>query len=489
MRKSPSFDVDSFGSHTMSGADLSHYQDELARERNARTLTLRRPARPTLSTVRATQGRYGTVTDAARFPLLAPDRAATVLKSGDAGDLSELASQIISASAGAPRPLKSLVHSPGFLDVFNAALAAPRPPELVLRLLDATLAMLPSLGDLVSGFVDGGVFFALVDFLASPDGAVVTAAIRTLRALCEHSSYARDSALCLEVHTILVELAINTASRADDCCAALLVIFSNPEPIEAAVLIPAIDPLFRLLAVNSHQAVATVFDCFVAMTNQHSALVHPLYDLGMFPLVVNLLDDPNLVSPALRLIGNLSVAQPVQLRTMLDAGLVPKLIREVESDHAADVFWVLSNLLEAASLLILPLIEEAFVKRVFEIIESRSYDIQKESAFFLSTLILFSPDSELPRFVVPHVIDVLVSMIGCGVEKVVLRCIDTVGKLVRWLQSHDARAVARQLAESDLLDRLEELLDDPEQPLLAERADALSTQVRALLGGKNAEAE
>jgi hypothetical protein len=104
------------------------------------------------------------------------------------------------------------------------------------------------------------------------------------------------------------------------------------------------------------------------------------------------------------------------------------------------------------------------------IIDTSRYNIKKEATFFLSTLILFSADTELPRFAVAPVIDVLVAMVGCGVEKVVLRCLDTIGKLVRCTGS--AAEAVKALAESDLMERLGELLDDPEQPLVTERGGA-----------------
>jgi hypothetical protein len=210
----------------------------------------------------------------------------------------------------------------------------------------------------------------------------------------------------------------------------------------------------------------------------------------MFKRVVSLMDTPALISPTLRLIGNLSVAQPFQLRAMLDAmldaGLADRLFQEVESEHAADVFWVLSNLLEAVSALIMPLIDADFVARLLEIIDTAPYDVHKESAFFLSTLVLFSQEADLPRFAAPPVIDALVGIIGCGVEKVVLRCVDTIGKLVRFLRRRPAAESVKAIAESDLLDRLSELMDSPGQPLLAERADALIAQVRFLQVGKSA---
>jgi hypothetical protein len=464
----------------MPGTDLSHYEDELARERNSRTLTLRRRNRPALDSARR-GGRYGCATDAGPFPYLSAEKSIAALASGAPAVLAGLAAQLTAALACAPRPLRALVRSPGFLCGLAAALSAP-PAGAAAPLLDLVIAVFPLLGARAGGFVDGGLCFALGDFLASDDAAVAQSAVRAVRAICSHSSYARDSVLCLEIHTALVRMAIasSPSAHADLCCTALLAIFANPDPIEPEILANSVDQLCELLMVGSVQTVASVLDCLVAMTNQHSALVHSLYDLGLFERIVQLMERPSLVAPTLRLIGNLSAAQPFQLRAMLDAGLPRRLFAELESEHAAEAFWVLSNLLEAVAGLIIPLIDEKFIARLLERMESSSYHTQKEVAFFLSTLLLFLHEADLRAFVVPQVVGVLVSMIGCGIEKVTLRCIDAIGKCIRYLQTHADRETVRCLAESDLVERLGELLDEREQPLLAERAEALITQFHAL---------
>jgi hypothetical protein len=46
----------------------------------------------------------------------------------------------------------------------------------------------------------------LVDFLQSDDAALVESTIALLSLICEKSSYARDSILCLEIHTTLIQI-------------------------------------------------------------------------------------------------------------------------------------------------------------------------------------------------------------------------------------------------------------------------------------------
>jgi hypothetical protein len=482
MKKSPSAGLltDSIDSFSMLGADLTHYNEELARERNARTLTLRRRDGTSSSAFGATpvSRAHHPLINLAKYPYFDPEKAIATLGSGDESKIAELAAQIVSA-APSNRLLTSLVRSTGFLEALSACLTNPYPIPLLVSLLDAIRTIFPHCGQFTQVLVDGGMTFPLVDFLQSAQPALVEATLNLLALLCEKSSYARDSILCLEIHSTLIQIALQKREITDKCCACVLAVFSNREPVEPEVLIGAVGPLFEILSIGSPRAIAAVLDCFVAMSNQHSALVHSLYDLGLFERVVGFLGTPGLVGPSLRLIGNMSVAQPFQLKTMLDAGLVGKLMEFLESEHAADAFWVLSNLMEEVSGLITPFVTEEFVERLLEIMDTSSYDIQKECAFFLSTLILFAPDAETPRFMVTPIIEMLVSMVGCGVEKVMLRCIDTLLKFLRNLQGRPNPEILQCLNDSDLKDRLDELMDqDQEQPLLLECAEALAKQLQ-----------
>jgi hypothetical protein len=210
------------------------------------------------------------------------------------------------------------------------------------------------------------------------------------------------------------------------------------------------------------------------MSNHHAAVVHSLCEHGLFAQVVRYLDVSELAGPSLRLIGNMSAVQQFGI----DVALVSRLIAFLDCEHAADAFWVLSNLTEVAASVVMPFVTDDFIARLIEIVDTSSYDIQKECTFFMSTLVLFSQDGELKRFIQTPIIDILVSMVGCGVEKIMLRCIDTLLRFVKFLQGHPNPQLWNYLSESDLADRLGELTEqDDEQQLLVEHSEALARQL------------
>jgi hypothetical protein len=459
------------------GGDLTHYQEELARERNARTLNLRH--RDPLSSPSYTGvpvwRMHSSLAHLAKYPYLDPEKAIATLKSADGTKISVLAGQIV-AAAHSTRLLTALAHSSGFLEALAATIASDIPSALTVALLGAAQTIFVHCEPGESALVDG-ISLRLADFLQSGDAAVVAATLALLSHMCETSGYARDSVLCLGIQTALLRMALESAPSAlsEECCLCLLHVFGNRDQVEPEMLLDSVDPLLAILPVGSPRALASVLDCFVAMSNHHAAIVHSLYEHGLFAQVVRYFDVPELVGPSLRLVGNMSTVQPFGL----DGALVSRLIGFLDCEHAADAFWALSNLTEVASSVVMQFVTDEFIARLIEIVGTSSYDIQKECTFFMSTLIMFSQDSQLEKFIQTPIIDILVSMIGCGVEKVMLRCIDTLLKFVRLLRAHPNPDMWSYLTESDLSDRLGELTEqDDEQQLLVEHSEALAKQIQ-----------
>jgi len=335
-------------------------------------------------------------------------------------------------------------------------------------------------------FCHAGTCFSMPNLLTSGQLEVAEATVKLIYVISEHSAYARDAVLCMEIHDILIALAKRCVSPqlTGGCCQCLLRVFATTGGIDSEVLIRAAHAMVGLLGMDSVEVVSAVLDCYVQMSNKYTTLVVTLYDLGLFSLAVQLLDNAELAPAALRLVGNLCVAQPAQIRTMLDVGLIHKTIAFLETEHAADAFWVMSNLLEMVPHEIIPL-DDGAVARVLEIIATSSYDVQKEAAFFLSALILLTSASLLPKFMIQSVMEPLVDMLGCGVRMVALKC---AWALVWFCKSarespSAAGALAAMLTDSDLRSRLDDLLDERDPSLLTESAEILMAMYGSLAAG------
>ena len=470
-------EADSFSSLSGSGADLSRYQEQLARERNSRTLSLRHINRISITGLQNANSQressQNNLVDPTNFPFLEPKKLIEIITSKNIVSLTDTVSKILIVSNESPRLLKiMLMGSPEVIDVLVNTLTDDISDQICLQLLKLTTAIFPHCNAQQETLIDG-IVFSLQSFLESPNMELVFVTIKAVSIFSIYSAYARDSILSFEIHFRLIEIAAQNPNQELTllCCQTLLDIFSNPTAISNQILIEAVDPLASLLKLNDKNAIAKIIDCFVEMSNKCNSLVFNLYDTGIYQLSVTLLKDEILIGPTLRLVGNLSVAQKGQVLTLLEAGLVPTLIPLLRTEYAPDAFWILSNLLENVTAEVLPYFDREFVQNVIDIANMSNFEIQKEASFFLSTMILFSPVQNLPLFMDQQIIDILVEMLGCGVNLVILRCMDTLYKFLKFIQLNlsSCGEFFTSLLDSDIKDRLQEL-EDQDSGLITERA-------------------
>ena len=480
-------EADNFGSMTKSGADLSRYQEQLMRERNSRTLNLRRQLRPSI-------GACGLVSHSKMFiatpPIVEPENAIEAVNSGDAERIRQLLQAVREVVARGPRLLRQLTNNREFLEALSGSLGSGFGPEAVVLLMELIEAIFPYSDQLASVFVDSGIF-ALQDLLCGENGAVVLEAT-SLIDLLSGNDFARNAILCMGVYDVLISLANSRTSLELTicCCRCLLTMFTTAEsPVDPEVLIDAAKKMFDLLSIDSPEVVSLVLSCYTEMSDEHNeyaTLVFTLYDLGLFPLVVGFLDDRRIAKSALKLIGNLAVAEPAQIRAMLQMDLLKKLLVLLDSEYCGDVFWVLSNLIERIPGDIVPLITGDFVKRVLEIIDSSSYEIQKEGCFFLSTLIVVCNDAMVAEFMVQPVVGPLVEMLECGDTKTQMRCMQTLFKMVRTAANGDRSLRGRLLSlldENELANQLGNLMEEKDAEGTSEKAEQLMRQFERLASG------
>jgi hypothetical protein len=313
----------------------------------------------------------------------------------------------------------------------------------------------------------------------------VNLTLELVKLISKASSYARDAVLCLDIHLAIVQLVL--AAPAPDMvesgCGSLLALFANCEEIDRKLVVGAGVAMFPLLQLENAAAVTSVLKCYVRMSNANPALIHAVLELGIGKLVVQLLGNPVLTKLALKLIGNLSLCEPHEIRKLIGAGLVPKLFELIDSEHAGDAFWVISNLLDVSPHIMHPLIPSGFVQKAIEMTSFTSYDIQKKSAVFLATLIQSSDHATLASVMQPQVITVLLELLDCEVDSVVLRCMETLARLCTYAAEHsEIRDLLIPLLESDLSGRLNDLILESQETTIAEQAELLMSEYQKLQG-------
>jgi hypothetical protein len=465
-------------------ADLSEYREQLARERNARTLTLRRGP----ITIAQFLGRVGgggqthllPKLDATSSPFLEPEYAMQRLRDANPKALADFFNNLVSIGQKSTRLAVPLMRNSAFQELFVSSISSSGSDDVTILLAKYFVILFPLFPDMHEPCIDFGLCYSFFDMFNSQNPAVVGAVIALIDCIAEASGYARDSVLCLGLHTNLISVAVADPSESMTVAAveALNKIFANRAPIDSTTLTLCLEPMAELLNLSYVSAVNVALSCFISMTNKMPALVFTMYELNLFPVIVRMLDRPELVEMALPLIGNLSVGHAQHIETLLECHLFEILMKLLRTEqYSADIYWVLSNLVESVPHLTIGFFDEQFVKATLKLAQDAGYEVKKESGFFIATLILFTEVDELRYFINAEVLDLMVQMLGCSVGLIVLRCLDALLRLAKVIRAVPANRDQTGLFQGNSLMESLTALFDQSSVLIHERAEFLLGQI------------
>lgn len=481
-------DTDAFKS---SGMDLTDYREQLAHDRNSRTLTLRRMKKPTISQF-LNQGQRNPLNspliDINNFPFLDINYAITQLNNGNTTSLSEFLNSLTVCATTTPRLATSLAQTPDLAEPFVAALMAGYGEPITIQLIRAMIAIFPIAGENKTLFVDSGLTSSLFDFLSSQSAPLLESAVALVCVMADYSNYANNSFLCLGIHEFLIDIAGAEYSEEITLQAldALNRIFSSPvnlaneekDPIDAQNLTDALEKMVPLLDLSSAQAVSSALLIFVEMTDQMSALVLNIYEFNLFPKIVGFLRVPELISSALPLIGNLSYCQATQADCLLQLGIFDILMELMDSEYIADVFWVLSNLVESIPHKTVNLFNEDFIEQTIDIATRSSFEVKRESTFFLATLIMFVANEDLVYFMNDNILQLMFELLEFNVTGVVLRCIDALIKFAIFIEVRETSdSFTDAFHSEEYIEILNNLEANSDIKLIQERAECLLSKL------------
>lgn len=484
-------DTDSLYSLRKSGADLSQYHDQLARERTARTLTLRRTARPTIAGVfgkiPTSSPSRGVLFDAQNFPFLDATFATEVLESGDEQRIIEFLNNIQTVFNTTPRLLNALITSDAISQPFNDSLMNSTSEPLIIEIIKTITTIYPKCGPNQEKFIDDGLIFTYLNFLQSDNINILVATITSIDTLSEISSYARDSVLCTGILTDLIRIASSQENPqlTQLSCDAIDRIFANPEPIDSALLKDSINEISVLLNIQDLVALKSVLQTLVSITNQKPSLVFIIYEIQIAPQIVQLLNHQDLAPAALSLLGNMSVSTISNIKQLLENQLLDRLLALIQTEYASDVFWVLSNLLESVPHILVPAFDQQFLSSCIQTGQDAEFNLKREISFFVATFLIFTPNQHISFFMNEDVIDLLQSMLVCGVGLIILRVLDALMKLIELIpQVEVGKDFVEAILSEDMFDSLDSIAGSG-SPLMIERANFLIELINQLASSRN----
>jgi len=431
-------DADAIYALRQSGADLSNYQDQLSRERSSRTLTLRRTNRPLISCVQTrstplSPHRINRI-DTASYPFLDPGYVRHVFQTGDENSALDLLKNMEDVYNINPKLLQSLISSESISESINKLLNSLKSIGSIGIVLHYIAVIYPKCGMNQERLIDDGLVFSLISYFESNDHYLIECSINLIGVLSENSAYARDSIICLGLHFDLIQIAQQerTESLTEMSCNSLSQIFAHTDKIDSTSLNSVIEPLAPLLFLTNHTAVRSIINCFVSITNQKPALVFRLFELGLFPQIVEFMKFEYLLPSVLPLMGNLSVSQVAHIKLLIENDLLQILKGYIKSPYTPEVFWIFSNLVESVPHVMLNFFDFSMIDTAMSFAMNGNVDEKREATFFVSTVIIFSSSESLNLFLCPEVAEIIETMFECGIVLIILRCLDAALKLFHY---------------------------------------------------------
>lgn len=471
--------------------DMAQYPNELFRIRQCQTLTMRQiPSAtvipvPTLFTLKEPSSASPPVFSQTENPIFFPSTAINIINYSQPDKINYLAEQISKSSKENPRLLQNLAHSTQFEEsLTNLLQSEDLCPPVICSILSIISSIFPLIEHetIQSQYVDD-LFFSILNLLQdqSENIDVLLTSISFVAIISYHSAYARDMLVQNEVHIILLTLCEQSSDNPQlqvFCLQSILQIFKNPSEMETSTFKDCVTPLSNLLSSENPKVLQLVINIFVEMTNRVPLLTIALFETSIFQKLLTLILNEELITPCLHLIGNMSLSQPSHIEKILQFGLFDILMNFINTSHCADIFWILSNMLESGPYLMIPLFTEPFLLLAIEAGSNGSFDLQKEIAFFLATLIIHSEKDNLMFFSTPKALSLIIEMFSCGVLEIVLRCLDAIVRLM--LHFHTlgkTQELSSILEECDINQQLEEIIEHNSSNLIKQRAIILRHQL------------
>lgn len=465
------------------GFDLSGYQKELQHDRSIRTNNFRRINN---HYSKATSSKAGKLQ---RHKSLSSIQLPEFLTSkifiqllANQQTIDYLCNNVIEYAQNTPQMFRELVANDEVVLTLIEAMTQGYPEPTMVSVLKILAAMFPLFSQIkMVDLIDGGITLEFLNLLESNSHLVLCTSICLISVLARHSGYARDSLISYGIHEMLINLIHSQAEETIvvNASEALQQIFANQETIDNSIFLPMLEQIYDLLQIQCKQALIYILDVLVEMSNKMPSIVFQYFKKKIDEFVFEAIKDPELTEVSLRLIGNMAVSQPSQIKAMLNNGLIDILTGILAQDqYSADVFWIYSNLLESLPSIMVSIFNIDFISNVTDLASYTNFDLKKEASFFLSTLTIFINNDELARFAdSQEILDLFVEMLGCGDANIILRCMDSIIKMICFSAYKDKKAeFAGALIDTGIKDRLEELLDQDNQ-LLKERANYLLNQI------------
>ncbi|OHT11802.1 hypothetical protein TRFO_18710 [Tritrichomonas foetus] len=443
-------DIDS--SDACDGIDLSHYQNELARQRSSHTINIRRTFQSDEQNFhsRIFKPRY-------RVPSFEKteiniDDIVNAFENNDLPSIEKICLYI--SSSQNVQIINSITENDDFLDLISSAasyLNSPGSLEAYLSLI-ITLSERESASNMITD-----ALFIIRDYLNEFPQIILTFYVN----LPNSSVFGRDAMICTG---IIEDIFLFCHENKDPNLVALAAnslhsIFCCNEIVANEIIRMYFQNVIDLLKLPNIDAVYFVMLALIDIISQDKSFIEELYNQNVHIFVSQAVENEKLTWPSICLAGNMANCEYSGIVKLYNSGVITKISQLPLNLFNGDAFFLLSNCAEAAIEIVLPLFNLEFLGRVKALLNYCPFAIFKDAAYFLATLLVFAPFEIVKVVLSLGITDFINQMLESGQEFMVIRGLDAINRV--FFLVHSSVEVKKNLTQfflsEDLMENLERL--------------------------------
>ncbi|EAX93284.1 hypothetical protein TVAG_082570 [Trichomonas vaginalis G3] len=420
---------------------MGEYLTHVAKECTCLSLTLRRPPRPSIAALKANstliRKQHSPLLENEISPYLTVEGAIECINSNNFSNIVEMAAMIENCANSNQRMLDKLVGSEELaLELVNALSNDAFQDFYKVHVMEIICSLFATSNIMSENYVDNGLTMSIIDMIQSESETITTATLTLIRQT-SGVAYVKDSMLTFGLPDYLIQFLSNITDPAiiEDACVALCSIFHNVDEVDSTVLEEFITKLAPLLDLEVPNGVRAIITAYISITDQQPMLIHNAYDAGIPIKIIQLIPIETLTGACLILLANFCHFHPIQVNTLLEAGLINILLQLIEnSPQAGGAFAIFSNLIESVTAQVIEVCKPLIHFSV-EMTKSCSFETKKEIVYFICTYILYSNASNIKDIVNEEIYEIVIEMLGCSIPIIINRCLDALQKIATVLEN------------------------------------------------------
>jgi len=242
----------------------------------------------------------------------------------------------------------------------------------------------------------------------------------------------------------------------------------KPQPsLEASR--PLLEVLAQLIGNDDTEVLTDTCWAFSYLSDGDDERIQSVLDAGVLPRLIELLGHTStaVITPALRTVGNFVSGADEQTQAVIDNGGVPAfvhLLTSAKRNIRKEACWALSNVAAGTPEQVSALAsQEELIPRLVHLLGTAEWSVKKESAWAISNILTTGPPGQVEALVESGVIEPLCDLLEVDDNRITLVSLDALDCIMR---SGAAAGMAESYAEAveaaggvDAIERLQEHSD------------------------------